>query len=340
MENVPQVLCPDFDEWELWLESIGYKNYVQILNAKDYGIPQNRKRCFMVSLLGEYSYEFPQKIPLKLKLKDMLEENVDEKYYLSSKMIEYMTGVNYKNANFDRGKQFARNFKDNDVANTITTAEGQRASDTFITIKNATEKGYLEAKEYDGVDISGRMETHRGTVQKETSLTIKTTIDCGVVVPLKQQMCDKLIADGVIKENDTIRHSYTNNRMNVRNNETCVQSENNISPTLDTRADCLGVCVNCIGGIGEKKSNGGTQYYMQDRIYDNKLATNVNASINPNYIDNHLRIRKLTPKECLRLMGVRDADIDKMTVSNAQKYKQAGNSIVVDVLMAIFKQLY
>lgn len=52
-----------------------------------------------------------------------------------------------------------------------------------------------------------------------------------------------------------------------------------------------------------------------------------------------LTIRKLTPKECLRLMGVKDEDIDKMTVSNTQKYKQAGNSIVVDVLMAIFKEL-
>ena len=91
MENVPQVHSldnmPDFHKWQVRLEELGYKNYWQDLIATDYGIPQTRNRCFMVSILGDYSYTFPKPIPLKLKLKDMLENNVDEKYYLSDKQI-------------------------------------------------------------------------------------------------------------------------------------------------------------------------------------------------------------------------------------------------------------
>ena len=89
MENVPQVIGTDniehFNKWQLQLQKLGYKNYVQNLIATDYGIPQTRNRTFMVSILGEYNYTFPTKIPLKLKLKDMLEKNVGEKYYLSDK---------------------------------------------------------------------------------------------------------------------------------------------------------------------------------------------------------------------------------------------------------------
>ena len=68
--------------WCSFLESKGYTNKWQLLNAKDYGIPQNRERCFMVSWLGEYSYEFPSTQPQKLLLSDILEKNVDEKYYI------------------------------------------------------------------------------------------------------------------------------------------------------------------------------------------------------------------------------------------------------------------
>lgn len=91
MENVPQVHGSDnvehFNKWQLALERLGYKNYFQDLIATDYGIPQTRNRCFMVSILGEYSYTFPKPIPLELKLKDLLEKEVDEKYYLSDKML-------------------------------------------------------------------------------------------------------------------------------------------------------------------------------------------------------------------------------------------------------------
>ena len=92
MENVPQVHSqdnmPDFRKWIDFLESIGYTNYYQDLNAKNYGVAQNRERCFMFSSLGEYNYHFPQPIPLKKKLKDYLEDNVDEKYYINNEKAQ------------------------------------------------------------------------------------------------------------------------------------------------------------------------------------------------------------------------------------------------------------
>lgn len=91
MENVPDVIgsgaIKDFAKWLGKLESLGYKCYWKILNAKDFGIPQNRERCFMISVLGDYFYGFPQTIPLTYKLVDVLETNVDEKFYLSQKAI-------------------------------------------------------------------------------------------------------------------------------------------------------------------------------------------------------------------------------------------------------------
>ena len=92
MENVPQVHgkknIGDFEKWLEFLESLGYTNYWQDLNAKNYGVAQNRNRCFMFSFLGNYSYNFPEPIQLKKKLKDYLEDNVDEKYYINNEKAD------------------------------------------------------------------------------------------------------------------------------------------------------------------------------------------------------------------------------------------------------------
>ena len=88
MENVPAIHSadnmPHFRKWLDFLESKGYSNYIEDLNAKDYGVAQNRDRTFCVSILGEYNYEFPEKVNLRYVMKDYLEENVDEKYYINS----------------------------------------------------------------------------------------------------------------------------------------------------------------------------------------------------------------------------------------------------------------
>lgn len=92
MENVPQVHSqanmPDFQKWIDFLSSKGYSNYWQDLNAKDYGVAQNRDRCFMVSILGEYNYKFPQPIPLEKTMKDYIEDEVDEKYYINTEKAQ------------------------------------------------------------------------------------------------------------------------------------------------------------------------------------------------------------------------------------------------------------
>ena len=128
MENVPQVHSvdnlKDFNKWKDRLEELGYKNYFQDLIATDYGIPQTRNRCFMVSILGEYSYTFPKPIPLKLKLKDMLEDNVSEKYYLSDKMINYIVADNDKWTGNN-----SESVINKDYASTINTNEGSRRCD-------------------------------------------------------------------------------------------------------------------------------------------------------------------------------------------------------------------
>lgn len=95
MENVPvvisQVFIKGFAEWIAFLDSKGYTSSYAILNAKDYGVPQNRERCFMVSWQGDYYYQFPDTVPLVRRLKDVLEPEVDEKYYLSDKATEGLT---------------------------------------------------------------------------------------------------------------------------------------------------------------------------------------------------------------------------------------------------------
>lgn len=128
MENVPQVVgtrnIEDFQLWRAKLEQLGYSNYVELLNAKDFGIPQNRLRCFMISILGEYSYTFPHKQELHLKLKDMLEDKVDEKYYLSEKALRYVT----KQERMD--KKFTE--INGDIAIPVTAKGQQNCQSSFV----------------------------------------------------------------------------------------------------------------------------------------------------------------------------------------------------------------
>ena len=183
MENVPMIHSvkhkEDFDEWIQFLAKLGYNNHWKDLNAKNFGIPQNRVRTFMVSILGDYEYEFPEPFPLKKRLKDLLEDNVDEKYFLSQQLIETLSK---KTPTFDRSKQF-QPFEEpyDNIAKTITTRSGQRPPDNFLIIPEATIKGYSEAYEGDGVYIN-RPHQKRGVVQKDMIQTLTTSHnDFGVV---------------------------------------------------------------------------------------------------------------------------------------------------------------
>lgn len=134
MENVKGLVSkkfiPDFVKWCEVLEDFGYRNYYQIMNAKDFGVPQNRERLFMISRLDDVPFIFPEPFELKLRLKDILEQNVDEKFYLSDKAMEYFTRVNEDTSH---GHNFTPKDED-DTAFTIRTRPGSRVDDNFLRI--------------------------------------------------------------------------------------------------------------------------------------------------------------------------------------------------------------
>lgn len=278
MENVPQVHSQDnvndFNKWQLELEKIGYKNYFQDLIATDYGIPQTRNRCFMVSILGDYSYAFPMAKPLEIKLKDMLEDNVDEKYYLSDKMLNCFINPSESGKQFGRDKQFLRNLDNIEIAQTITTCAGNRATDNFINDNT-----------------------------------------------LKKELCNKLIQDGLVEEGDVVKHSYTQQIL-----------DGNIKRYMNS--DIIDEFKE--GQMATKSFPNG--YGHGPRTHDESIALN---TIDKPSVKHNLRIRKLTPYECFALMGVKKEDYERCAKnqSDASLYHLAGDSIVVNVLMAIFKEM-
>ena len=177
MENVPQVIgtnnIGDFQKWQYFLEKMGYSNFVETLNSKDYGMPQNRNRTFMVSLLGQKQYKFPKPIKLNLKLKDILEKDVDEKYYLSDKQIKRITESTFTQA--------AKRIHESDGIMSTLLARDYK-DPKCVVLPEATKKGYCEAYEGDGVYIN-RPHQKRGVIQEQMIQTLKTSVDdLGVVV--------------------------------------------------------------------------------------------------------------------------------------------------------------
>lgn len=323
MENVPDVIgnknYADFMEWYSALEEMGYQSYYKILNAKNYGIPQNRERCFMVSILGRYSYQFPKGIELKIKLKDVLEDRVDEKYYLSQKIIETFTRRNEKENGFHfdanereiaktvtagfyktrmddnyvkvcgyvglgNNEMNNRVYSQEGISPTINTMQGGNRQPK-IAIKEATKQGYAEAEPGDSVNLEQpNSKTRRGRVGKGIEHTLTTSCNQGVLELVGCQ----------IRPKDRNYNKHGKPR----------------EDQVETRSDNLS---NALLTVAHK----------------NMIAETL------------FRIRKLTPLECWRLMGFTDEDFKKaqQVNSNSQLYKQAGNSIVKQVLMAIFRQM-
>lgn len=123
-----------FNKWQLLLEHMGYTNFTQVLNAKDYGVPQNRERVFMVSILNcEKAYYFPEPIQLTKCLNDILEDEVDEKYFLSDDAIR---GYDRHAERYGgRGHNFGwKPTNGNVVANAVTTHAGSRPADNYIKV--------------------------------------------------------------------------------------------------------------------------------------------------------------------------------------------------------------
>ena len=275
MENVPDLLSPKFREgWqEIYhdIEKLGYSNYVEVLNAKNYGVAQNRDRVFMVSILGEYSYEFPKWVTLEKRLKDYLEPAADEKYYLSEKQLKAITNPKYESMGIDRIPSV-----DDDTANAITTSQG----------------GNREPKIAEPMCLNSKVNGKQPSLQNRiydtngTSTAITTSYMPSISIPEATIQGYALATDG-----DGVYINRPHQKHGV--------VQKGMIQTIKTSGDDVAV------------------------------------------VTDNLRIRKLTPLECWRLMGISDEDFYKAqaVVSNSQLYKQAGNGIVVDVLYAIFKEM-
>ena len=322
MENVKNLVGKkfkeQFDEWLYYLESLGYTNYWQVLNAKDYGVPQNRERVFAVSILNDEdkSYAFPQKQQLNICLKDILESQVEEKYYLSEEI----------QARFKPNE----NFKDMSANIVETTApEFRTIGQRDLCYQERSIMGALVATDYKQPKqiverIGGCFDTEdktrqAGSVFNEDGLSpTLTTMEGGYRQPCIT-VTGKLECDGWY---DVEKRVHDTNGLGV-----CVETKN--------RAKYIEL--NKIGSLDGKHEQS-SRVYSEDGVNPTVMAD----PRSPQFLQNSTyRIRKLTPLECWRLMGCSDEDFYKAKQfnSDSQLYKQAGNSIVVNVLEGIFANM-
>lgn len=389
IENVKALTSKKFaDTFESILKDLdeaGYNNYWQVLDAKDYGIPQHRERVFIVSIRKDINQEFvfPEKEELKLKLKDLLEDEVEEKYYLSDRMIQTFSDMTNRNG-YVRGKCFKPHSLDDDrVANTIKTTAGSRPEDNFVKRKYdefIDEKGYVPEifNPYNKSEIKDVAKTITG----ECGSTTSSAAHLIVKEPRLYDQAYQTAQENECEDGDTI--DAFNKKVN----------KSGISPTVTTRpegfktailipeatkkgyaeaTDGDGVYINRphqkrgvvqkdkiqtikttpdVGVVVEKKikyeeplEREGWHKKAKEVLNPDGISTCIHTQSNnllQKIKEPTLRIRKLTPLECWRLMGFDDEDFYKaqsVGISNTQLYKQAGNSIVVNVLEKIFNNL-
>lgn len=385
MENVTQVHGTKnkahFDEWIAFLESKGYSNYWKDLNAKNFGIPQNRNRTFMVSVLGEYTYKFPAEFPLELRLKDMLEESVDEKFYITNAQMEKI--VNWK----AQQKPFERVLGRESISQTLTArGAGENHSGMIVFSPENENTTNMQSQilkvcninsSQDGVVVSaeGIAPTHtagHGNTPKIIDPFVvasrgrnpENPSDRTAGIYLEQRLepnfsgCTNTITtvqkDNYVCEPQVLRAERTEYGKMIRKQYEAGEVYEKIGNMreLNPRADGISNTITTL-----LKDNYVAE--PQIKVVGNYSPSNHEASrivstygLSPTVKENHgtvtatveptsLRIRKLTPKECWRLMGFDDTDFEKAAAvnSNSQLYKQAGNSIVVDVLCHIFSAM-
>lgn len=161
-------------------DSLEYNLHWQVLNTKDYGLPQNRERVFLVGIRPDLpnDFRFPKPEPLKLRLKDILQPEVDEKYYLSEKLI---AGFMNKGSDFN-GRFDPKTGEDS--ANCITASCFKMAiTDNYVFVREATKQGYSIANEGDSINLlNPKSETRRGRVGKQIANTLDTACAQAVIV--------------------------------------------------------------------------------------------------------------------------------------------------------------
>lgn len=195
-ENVKNLVSKKFNaQFQIVLESLeqaGYNNYWQVLNAKDYGIPQNRERVFIVSIRKDVdtgNFKFPNGFPLELRLKDLLESEVNEKYYIS-KQFDFVETSEAKEQCVRLGNIYGEKFgtgyagnvwDKNGLSPTLVTCTGG-GRQPHIIVKENTKKGYTEANDGDSINFEQpNSKTRRGRVGKQVAQTLTTSPQIGAV---------------------------------------------------------------------------------------------------------------------------------------------------------------
>tara|TARA_R100001163_G_scaffold65812_1_gene65165 strand:+ start:2656 stop:3858 length:1203 start_codon:yes stop_codon:yes gene_type:complete len=247
-------------------ENLGYHIYYKVLNTKDYGVPQNRERIFIVGFREDkHSFKFPKKIPLKLSLADMLEKEVDDKYFLSDTMVKGIAKSNFKER------------KPLDTSGICSTLKIGGDVPCF-DVKGGSLQPYPRDYKQKKVKRQIRFEA------REDSLANCIITD----------------TNGSLVQSCAIRGRKNNNEIEY-------------SGELEVRKDNLANTI-----ITSQQSS---------MIKINNVQT---------------KIRRLTPLECLRLQGFPDSFYYKCKeagLSDTQIYKQAGNSMTVDVMASIIKEI-
>lgn len=281
-ENVKNIVGKKFKDttFKLFtqeLEEYGYNVYWKVLNAKHYGIPQNRERVYLIFIKKELDngeFKYPESFDNGIRLRDILDDEVDEKFYLSQKQINKI-----KTSTFTQERTRIQN---SECCQTLLSRDFKDPKCVQVGQLYGTNKepNPQEGRVYDPNYISPTMDTCSGG-NRMPKVAIKQATKKGYTE------CEVGgVADLSYPDSKTRRGR--------------VQEDGKICPTLT--ATETGVC----------------------------------------RIESDIRIRKLTPKECWRLMGFDDKSFKaaEQVNSNSQLYKQAGNSIVVDVLCYIFVELY
>ena len=287
-ENVKNIVGKQFkDTFKMFtdeLDEYGYNVYWKVLNAKDYGIPQNRERVYLIFIKKELDngkFTYPEPFDNGMRLKDILEENVDEKFYISEDKVQKFIQTLHidKSDEGSNTPKFVGNVNRPDFGTGYAGGvwDVDNISPTLTTMQGGGRQPHIMC----GIDKS-----LNGTKFIDNANCLTAREDRGI-------SNRKSEGTAVIEVLGNVNPSGKGMNGNVF-------SDNGLSPTLTTN-----------------KGEG------------NKILSN-------------LRIRKLTPKECFRLMGFSDENFEaaEKMVSNSQLYKQAGNSIVVDVLYYILVELY
>lgn len=343
-ENVKNIVGKQFKDTtfklftdELW--EYGYNVYWKVLNAKNYGVPQNRERVYLIFIkkkLDNGKFKFPESFDNGLRLKDVLEDEVDEKFYISDdKTKKFITNLNTDmsgktdedspkfigNVNReDFGTGYAGGvWDDNHISPTLTTMQGGGRQPHVIT---GIDKSYnkLELIEYENC-IASREDRGISNRKSEGTAILET--------PNISYCLDSNYYKGTTIEQYMNKHRR---QLVIENNKVAIKQA-----TKQGYIECE------VGGVADlsypdSKTRRGR---VQDKVNTCPTITATETGICK--IESPIRIRKLTPRECFRLMGFSDENFDaaqKAGISNSQLYKQAGNSIVVDVLYYIYVELY